>query len=104
MPNKKLLIGGSVAILLALIAYLAAWLEAGPTAPVSREEFAQDMESFDFENLQGREREEAISHLRSLSENMAPRQGRGGSSGSPPRRPRGSDRSSGMRKAMESLQ
>jgi len=101
MPRKKLLVGGALAILLALTAYLITMPGSAPNAPVSREEFTQDMQQFDFGSLSGTERREAISHLRSMAENMPAGQGRRGFGGPGPRRSEGGG---GMRRTMEGLE
>lgn len=113
MPNKKLLIGGLIAVLLALGAYVATTPKEEPSAPVSREELSQEMQNFDFTKLEGKERERALAQLEESFRHMQVGGDRGGFGGRPgpggPGGPPGGDRrgdsgrDSGMRKTMDSL-
>ncbi|MEW6355597.1 MAG: hypothetical protein AB1696_04670 [Planctomycetota bacterium] len=63
MPRKSILIGGAIAILLSLVAYLYTTAKEEKPIPVSREEFAQDVKGVDFQKLQGPERQQALHDL-----------------------------------------
>jgi len=70
MPNRKLLIGGAIAILLSLAAYLITMPQEDEAVPVSREEFAQELKGLHLPDLKGTEREEALQHLQQSLQHM----------------------------------